>query len=67
MKRPIQTPQPLFGGYSQPTCPGIVLDGIDVTQALAHAESGTLTLEAKCEPHMEEDFFRSVAYLKSLL
>jgi acetophenone carboxylase len=42
----IQTPQPLFGGYSQPTCPGIVLDGIDVTEALAHAESGTLTLEA---------------------
>ena len=25
----IQTPQPLFGGYSQPTVPGIVLDGIE--------------------------------------
>lgn len=42
----IQTPQPLFGGYGQPTVPGIVLEGIDVTEALASAESGTLTLEA---------------------
>ena len=42
----VQTPQPLFGGYSQPTVPGIVLEGIDVTEALASAESGSLTLEA---------------------
>lgn len=41
----IQTPQPLFGGYGQPTVPGIVLDGLNVTEALAAAESGTLTLE----------------------
>lgn len=41
----IQTPQPLFGGYSQPTVPGIVLDGVNVTEALAAAASGTLTLE----------------------
>ncbi|WP_370326293.1 hydantoinase B/oxoprolinase family protein [Euzebya sp.] len=42
----IQTPQPLFGGYAQPTVPGIVLEGIDITEALASAEAGTLTLEA---------------------
>lgn len=42
----IQTPQPLFGGYSQPTCPGIVIEGINVTETLAHAEPGSLTLEA---------------------
>jgi N-methylhydantoinase B/oxoprolinase/acetone carboxylase alpha subunit len=42
----IQTPQPLFGGYSQPTVPGIVLDGIDVAAALADADVGTLSLEA---------------------
>ncbi len=41
----IQTPQPLFGGYAQPTVPGIVLDGVDVAAALAEAEAGTLTLE----------------------
>ena len=45
----IQTPQPLFGGYAQPTVPGIVLNGIDVKEALAAAESGTLTLEALLE------------------
>lgn len=42
----VQTPQPLFGGYSQPTVPGIVLQGIDVKETLRLAESGTLTLEA---------------------
>lgn len=42
----IQTPQPLFGGYAQPTVPGIMLRGIDVKQTLATAKSGTLTLEA---------------------
>jgi acetophenone carboxylase len=42
----VQTPQPLFGGYSQPTVPGVVLDGINVTEALATAKSGSLTLEA---------------------
>jgi len=42
----IQTPQPLFGGYAQPTIPGIVLDGINVAEALASASAGTLTLEA---------------------
>jgi N-methylhydantoinase B/oxoprolinase/acetone carboxylase alpha subunit len=42
----VQTPQPLFGGYSQQTVPGIVLDGINVTEALGAAESGNLTLEA---------------------
>lgn len=41
----IQTPQPLFGGYSQPTVPGIVLDGVDVKDVLQKAESGTITLE----------------------
>ena len=42
----IQTPQPLFGGYAQPTVPGIVLDGINVTEALGAADAGTLTLGA---------------------
>jgi len=42
----IQTPQRLFGGYAQPTVPGIMLNGIDIKEALATAESGTLTLEA---------------------
>lgn len=42
----IQTPQPLFGGYSQPTVPGIMLEGIDIGTAMATAEAGTLTLEA---------------------
>lgn len=41
----VQTPQPLFGGYAQPTVPGIVLDGVDVTEALGAAKAGTLTLE----------------------
>jgi acetophenone carboxylase len=45
----IQTPQPLFGGYAQPTVPGIVLDGINVSEALASADAGTLTLEALLE------------------
>ena len=42
----IQTPQPLFGGYAQPTVPGLMLDGINVTEAMASAAAGTLTLEA---------------------
>ncbi|MFI1034455.1 hydantoinase B/oxoprolinase family protein [Streptomyces sp. NPDC020951] len=42
----IQTPQPLFGGYAQPTVPGILLDGVDIGEALASAEAGTLPLEA---------------------
>src|SRR5262249_49576494 len=42
----IQTPQPLFGGYAQPTVPGIVLEGISVAEALASAKAGTLTLDA---------------------
>jgi N-methylhydantoinase B/oxoprolinase/acetone carboxylase alpha subunit len=41
----VQTPQPLFGGYAQPTVPGIVLDGVDVAEALAAADANTLTLE----------------------
>lgn len=41
----VQTPQPIFGGYAQPTVPGIVLEGVDVKSALAEAEGGTLTLE----------------------
>ncbi|MCI8515445.1 MAG: hypothetical protein HFG75_01000 [Hungatella sp.] len=28
---------------------------------------GTITLEAKCEPHLDEDFTASIGYLKSLL
>jgi acetophenone carboxylase len=42
----IQTPQPLFGGYAQPTVPGIVLEGINVTETMASAAAGTLSLEA---------------------
>ncbi len=45
----IQTPQPLFGGYAQPTVPGLRIDGINVEEALATAESGTLTMEALLE------------------
>jgi N-methylhydantoinase B/oxoprolinase/acetone carboxylase alpha subunit len=41
----VQTPQPLFGGYAQPTVPGIVLDDVNVTEALASAEASELTLE----------------------
>lgn len=29
--------------------------------------TGTITLEAKCEPHLDEDFMESMAYLKSVL
>ncbi|MBT9775639.1 TIM barrel protein [Clostridium sp. MCC353] len=29
--------------------------------------AGTLTLEAKCEPHLDEDFTKSIQYLKSVL
>jgi acetophenone carboxylase len=42
----VQTPQPLYGGYAQPTVPGIVVQGVNVAEALATAEAGTLTLEA---------------------
>ncbi|MBP1823266.1 hydantoinase B/oxoprolinase family protein [Mycobacterium sp. OAE908] len=41
----VQTPQPLFGGYSQPTVPGIVLEDVNVTEALASAQAGELTLD----------------------
>lgn len=33
----------------------------------ADGYQGTITLEAKCEPHLDEDFRASIAYLKSLL
>jgi len=42
----VQTPQPLFGGYSQPTVPGLLIEGINVTETLQNAKAGTLTLEA---------------------
>jgi N-methylhydantoinase B/oxoprolinase/acetone carboxylase alpha subunit len=41
----VQTPQPLFGGYAQPTVPGIVLEDVNVTEALASAQAGELTLD----------------------
>jgi acetophenone carboxylase len=42
----IQTPQPLYGGYAQPTVPGIVVQGVNVGETLASAEAGSLSLEA---------------------
>lgn len=47
----IQTPQPLFGGYAQPTVPGIVIEGLNVEEAMASAEAGSLTLEALLDGH----------------
>lgn len=33
----------------------------------ADGYEGTLTLEAKCEPHLDEDFTESIRYLKNIL
>jgi sugar phosphate isomerase/epimerase len=38
-----------------------------VSALKADGYEGKLTMEAKCEPHMDEDFIESVRYLKSVL
>ena len=38
-----------------------------VSALKADGYAGKLTMEAKCEPHMDEDFTNSVRYLKSVL
>lgn len=40
----IQTPQPLFGGYSQATVPGIVLDGVNVTEFMETVKAGAASV-----------------------
>ena len=40
----IQTPQPLFGGYAQPTVPGIVLEGVNVKELMANAKAGSASI-----------------------
>ena len=42
----IQTPQPLFGGYAQPTCPGLSMEGVDIPELLRAGGEGTLDLAA---------------------
>lgn len=38
----IQTPQPLYGGYSQATVPGIVIEGVNVRKLMEQPESGNV-------------------------
>lgn len=40
----VQTPQPLFGGYSMSTCPGLTLEGADIPELLRSGEEGRLDL-----------------------
>ncbi|MGD9528920.1 MAG: hydantoinase B/oxoprolinase family protein [Pseudonocardia sp.] len=40
----VQTPQPLFGGYTMCTCPGLSMDGIDIPELLRAGDEGTLDL-----------------------
>lgn len=40
----VQTPQPLFGGYTMCTCPGLSMDGVDVPELLRAGDEGTLDL-----------------------
>jgi N-methylhydantoinase B/oxoprolinase/acetone carboxylase alpha subunit len=42
----IQTPQPLFGGYAQPTCPGLSMEGVDIPELLRAGGEGRLDLAA---------------------
>lgn len=40
----VQTPQPLFGGYTTGTCPGLSMEGVDIPELLRAGEEGTLDL-----------------------
>ncbi len=40
----VQTPQPLFGGYTMCTCPGISLEGADIPELMRAGEEGRLDL-----------------------
>jgi acetophenone carboxylase len=40
----VQTPQPLFGGYAMPTCPGLALEGADIPELLRAGDEGRLDL-----------------------
>lgn len=42
----IQTPQPLFGGYSQCTCPGLTMEDVDIPELLRAGQEGALDLES---------------------
>lgn len=45
----VQTPQPLFGGYTMGTCPGIVLEDVDIPELLRHGQEGRLDLASLLE------------------
>jgi acetophenone carboxylase len=45
----IQTPQPLFGGYSQCTCPGLSMEGVDIPELLRAGDEGRLDLASLLE------------------
>lgn len=40
----VQTPQPLFGGYTMCTCPGLALEGADIPELLRAGDEGRLDL-----------------------
>ncbi|MCE0766036.1 hydantoinase B/oxoprolinase family protein [Pseudonocardia kujensis] len=40
----VQTPQPLFGGYTMCTCPGLSMEGVDIPELLRAGDEGTLDL-----------------------
>jgi acetophenone carboxylase len=40
----VQTPQPLFGGYTMCTCPGLGLEGADIPELLRAGQEGRLDL-----------------------
>ena len=40
----LQTPQPLFGGYSQCTCPGLTMEDVDIPELLRAGDEGRLDL-----------------------
>lgn len=40
----VQTPQPLFGGYTMCTCPGLSMEGVDIPELLRAGTEGALDL-----------------------
>lgn len=45
----VQTPQPLFGGYTMCTCPGLGLAGADIPELLRAGDEGRLDLASLLE------------------
>ncbi|MGH3436491.1 MAG: hydantoinase B/oxoprolinase family protein [Sciscionella sp.] len=45
----VQTPQPLFGGYTMGTCPGVSLEDVDIPELLRSGNEGTLDLQSLLE------------------